>query len=136
MTRLQEPLAGNGEALEQAARRPRGLSDAANTTGEAAPGVSLIGAHVRHLLAHSLALVDGLAGDASTTRRGDARRRPATVERERSAAPAEVTALRAALDRVAVEPENREMLVNLGLAPPTTLARRRDATGAPGLARR
>jgi uncharacterized damage-inducible protein DinB len=110
MAQIQEALAGNREVLEQAAGLLRRLSDAAYASGGAAPGMSPIGAHVRHVLEHYRALVDGLAEGRIDY---EARQRQGALERERGLALAETVGLLAALERVAEEPENREILVNL-----------------------
>lgn len=110
MTPYDEALAGNREVLEQAAALLRRLSDAAYAEGGAGPGVSPIGAHLRHVLDHYRALVDGLAGGRVDY---EARNRQAPLERDRGLAQAEVARLLEALGRVADHPEDQEVLVNL-----------------------
>jgi uncharacterized damage-inducible protein DinB len=110
MAQHQEALAGSREVLEQAAEVLRRMDDATYAEGGAAPGVSPIGAHFRHVLDHYRALVDGLAGGRIDY---EARHRRGPIERERALALAEVLRLREALDRVAETPEDRELLVNL-----------------------
>ena len=110
MTPYDEALAGNREVLEQAAGLLRGLTDAAYAEGGAAPGVSPIGAHMRHVLDHYRALVDGLRDGRVDY---EARKRQAPIERDRTLAQAEVARLLEGLGRVAELPEDREVLVNL-----------------------
>jgi DinB superfamily len=110
MVQHQEALAGNHEVLAQAADLLGRMSDATYADGGAAPGVSPIGVHVRHVLDHYRALVDGLESGRIDY---EARHRRGPLERDRSLALAEVRALGAALDQAAREPEDRELQVNL-----------------------
>lgn len=110
MTSYDEALAGNREVLGQAATLLGRLNDAAYAEGGAGPGISPIGAHLRHILDHYRALVDGLADGRVDY---EARNRQAPLERDRALAQAEVAQLLAALDRVAEYPEGREIQVNL-----------------------
>jgi uncharacterized damage-inducible protein DinB len=110
MTPYDEALAGNREVLEQAATLLRTLSDAAYAEGGAAAGLSPVGAHLRHVLDHYRALVDGLSAGWVDY---EARNRQVPLERDRALAQAEVARLLGALDRVAEQSEDREIQVNL-----------------------
>ncbi len=110
MTPYHEALAGNREVLEQAASLLERLSDAEYANGGAAAGTSPVGAHMRHVLDHYRALTDGLADGHIDY---EARNRQAPLERDRTLARAEVARLLAALERVAAEPETREIMINL-----------------------
>lgn len=110
MARLAEALAGNHEVLAQAASLLRRLDDQSYATGGAGPGISPVGAHVRHVLDHYRSLLDGLPGGRIDY---EARHRDSPLERERSLAQAEVDQLLEGLDRIGEELEEQEILVNL-----------------------
>ncbi len=181
MTPFNEALAGNREVLSQAASLLQRLTDAEYANGGATGGGSPIGAHMRHVLDHYRALLDGLADGHIDY---EARHRQAPLERDRTLAQAEVVRLQRGLE--AVDQTDREVQVNLrsvadpeagpdwsrstikrelqflvshtvhhfaliatllktmaidpgenfGVAPSTTLARRRATTGARDLATR
>jgi hypothetical protein len=78
-----EALAGNRQLLEQAVRLLGRLDDHTYATGGAGPGVSPVGMHMRHVLDHYRALLDGLAPGVVDY---EARHRDAPVERDRSLA--------------------------------------------------
>lgn len=110
MTPYDEALAGNREVLEQAARLLTRLSDTEYASGGIAVGSSPIGAHMRHVLDHYGALINGLSEGRIDY---EARNREAPLERDRSLAQAEVARLLDGLERVASQPESREVMVNM-----------------------
>jgi uncharacterized damage-inducible protein DinB len=109
MTPYDEALAGNRELLEQAARLLNRLTDSEYANGGSAAGSSPVGAHLRHVLDHYRALIDGVSDGRIDY---EARNRQAPLERDRGLAQAEVDRLFQALDQVAAHPEDREVLVN------------------------
>lgn len=110
MTRFDEALAGNRVVLVQAADLLRRLSDAdfAATGGRA--GRSSIGAHLRHVLDHYRAFVDGLASGRVDY---EARHRDSAVEHERLLAAQEVERVTGLLGESARQGGDRALQVNL-----------------------
>jgi len=110
MARLAEALAGNREVLGQAASLLGRLDDESYASGGAAPGLSPVGAHVRHVLDHYRALLEGLSSGRIDY---EARHRESPLERERHLAQTEVARLQEGLERLPEDLEEREILVNL-----------------------
>ncbi len=110
MTRFDEALAGNRVVLAQAALLLGRLTDADYVASGGVAGRSPIGAHLRHVLDHYRSLVVGLS-DARVDY--EARHRDSAVEHDRPLAQAELARLQVALEQVAAQPGDRELIVNL-----------------------
>jgi len=109
MERL-DALAGNRQLLDQAIQLLGRLDDRTYASGGAGAGVSPVGIHVRHLLDHYQALLDGLATGVVDY---EARHRDAPVERDRSLALTMIREILRQLDGLDREPADRPLQVNL-----------------------
>lgn len=97
MLERMEAVDGNLIVLDQAAETLRLLDDATYATGGAAPGVSPIGVHFRHVFDHYHAFFAGLAtGEIDY----DARARQVPVETDRALALATALGFRRDLERL------------------------------------
>jgi len=110
MAERLESVEGNCVVLEQAIALLRRMDDATYAEGGAAPGVSPVGVHFRHILDHYRALLTGLAtGEIDY----DARDRNVPVERDRALALAAAEEYRRHLDRLPAELAGRPLRVHL-----------------------
>ncbi len=100
MTDRMEAVEGNLIVLDQAVEVLRRMDDETYATGGAAPGVSAIGVHFRHVLDHYRSFLMGLATDEIDY---DARHRHVPLETDRQLAIA--TALGFATDLARLAPE-------------------------------
>jgi hypothetical protein len=110
MAERLESVDGNCVVLEQAIALLLRMDDATYAEGGAAPGVSPVGVHFRHILDHYRALLTGLAtGDIDY----DARDRNVPVERDRALALAAAEGYRRDLGRLPAELAGRPLRVHL-----------------------
>jgi hypothetical protein len=105
-----EAVDGNCVVLEQALEVLRRMDDATYAQAGAAPGISAVGVHFRHVLDHYRAFFAGLP---FTEIDYDARDRRVPLERDRTLAIAAVMDYLRDLDRLSAGLGEREVRVNL-----------------------
>ena len=110
MTDRLEAVEGNLIALRQAVEVLSRLDDAIYATGGAAPGVSPVGVHFRHVFDHYRAFLAGLATDEIDY---DARQRQGPLETDRARAIAAAHGFITDLGRLPAELADRPVRVTL-----------------------
>ncbi len=110
MTDRMEAVEGNLIVLRQAVEVLRQLDDSTFAEGGAAPGVSPIGVHFRHVLDHYRAFLMGLATDEIDY---DARQRQGPVETDRGLAIATALGFATDLARLPAELASRPLRVTV-----------------------
>ncbi|MEO8637111.1 MAG: DinB family protein [Gemmatimonadales bacterium] len=110
MHQRMEAVEGNLIVLEQAVEALRVLDDATYATGGAAPGVSPIGVHFRHVFDHYQAFLAGLdAGEIDY----DARARQGPLETDRALALATVLGFLTDVERLPASLGPRQIRVTM-----------------------
>lgn len=110
MAERLEAVEGNLIALRQAVDLLERMDDATYISGGAAPGISPVGVHFRHVFDHYRALLMGLAtGEIDY----DARNRQVPLEHDRRLAIAAALGFITDLERLAGDPGDRSMRITV-----------------------
>jgi len=110
MAERLEAVEGNCLVLQQAVDVLRRMDDATYAEGGAAPGISPVGVHFRHVLDHYRAFLVGLATDEIDY---DARERQVPLESDRALAIAAALGFLSDLGRLPAELADREVRVTV-----------------------